>query len=478
MLNRHVPIYLVAHLASAAIGFIALTAYTRLLSPVEYGVYVVGISIAGIFAAVCFAWIRLSVSRYQAASADVDFRGTATIAYGLTALTLACVVPVGILLFHPDVDSKVLAGSVFMALTLSAFEIGQEFRRANLRPLHYAGVAMSRSALGFGLGWLAIEMGWGGFGLLAAVGFSFLIGAVMNFAGGGAPVRPRAFYQRDQLTRFARYGLPLSIGGLSFALYSASDRLVVAYLLGQEAAGHFGVAADSARQFIVILASSVASATFPVVFRTLTSEGVAATRERLKENAELLLAVVAPVAVWLAFAADQVAGTLVGVEFRASVSMLLPVLAAARLLGAINQFYLQISFQLSERPVLPVIQETFILVLSIALMFPLVAKYGLMGAAVATLITEAVGLLVGIALSRRAFAIPVDLRRLGGVVACAAVMAGAVYVTRIGVGGTGVVSLLVVTAAGGLAYAASAWLLDVARIRSSMTSFLRLRAAD
>jgi O-antigen/teichoic acid export membrane protein len=72
MLNRHVPIYLVAHLASAAIGFIALTAYTRLHSPAEYGVYVVGISIAGIFAAVCFAWIRLSVSRYQAASADVD----------------------------------------------------------------------------------------------------------------------------------------------------------------------------------------------------------------------------------------------------------------------------------------------------------------------------------------------------------------------------------------------------------------------
>ena len=63
MLNRYVPIYLVAHLGPAAIGFIALTAYTRLLSPVEYGVYVVGMSIAGILAAVFFAWIRLSVSR-------------------------------------------------------------------------------------------------------------------------------------------------------------------------------------------------------------------------------------------------------------------------------------------------------------------------------------------------------------------------------------------------------------------------------
>ena len=62
MLNRYFSIYLGAHLLPAAIGFFAITAYTRLLSPAEYGVYVVGLSIAGILGAVFFAWIRLSVS--------------------------------------------------------------------------------------------------------------------------------------------------------------------------------------------------------------------------------------------------------------------------------------------------------------------------------------------------------------------------------------------------------------------------------
>jgi O-antigen/teichoic acid export membrane protein len=472
MLNRYVTIYLVAHLVPAAIGFIALTTYTRLLTPAEYGVYVVGMSVAGILAGVFFTWIRLSVSRYQATSAEVDYRGTAIVAYGATVAAIVCVVPAAILAFHPDMDLSVLAGSVFMALALSAFEIGQEFRRTKLKPFRYAALSVSRSALGFGLGLLAIEMGYGGFGLLAAVALSFLAGALVNMATNGERVHP---YQRDHLVKFVRYGLPLSVGGLSFALYSASDRLVVAYLLGQEAAGHFGVAADLSRQFIVILASSVASATYPIVFRTLTSEGVAATRARLNENAELMLAVIAPVAVWLALAADQVAGTLVGAEFRASVSLLLPMLAAARLLGALNQFYLQLSFQLSERPILPVIQETFILVLNIGLMFPMVAKFGLAGAAFAALITEAVGMMVGILLSRRAFPLPFELRRLSGVCASAAVMGGAIYVAGIGAGGTGLSSL---TAAGGLAYAASVWLLDVAHVRTSMTSLLRLRAAD
>ena len=65
---------------------------------------------------------------------------------------------------------------------------------------------------------------------------------------------------------------------------------------------------------MVMLASSVAAATFPIVFRTLSTEGAAATRQKLNENIELLFAVVAPVTIWLALAADQVAGTLVGVR--------------------------------------------------------------------------------------------------------------------------------------------------------------------
>jgi O-antigen/teichoic acid export membrane protein len=476
MLNRHVSIYLVAHIVPAAVGFLALTIYTRLLSPSQYGVYVVGMSVAGILAGTGFTWIRLSVVRYQAMAADVDLRGTALIAYGLTVAAVACIVPVGFALIRPEIDPWVLAAGAAQAVMLGAFEIGQEFRRANLRPYRFAALSVTRSVLGLGLGLVAIRMGYGGLGLIAAVALSFLIGALFNVLDDAARVH---FDASGYLMKFARYGLPLTLGGLSFALYSASDRLIVAYLLGDGAAGHYGVAADLARQFLVILASSVASATYPIVFRTLSGEGVAATRQRLAENAELFLGVLAPVAVWLAFAAPQIAGTLVGVEFRESVASLLPILAAARLLGAINQFYLQISFQLSERPMLPVIQETFILVFSVALMFAMVARFGLVGAAFAALITETAGLAVGILLTRRAFHLPFAARRLAGVVAAAVAMAVAITFARAGIGGaTGLVALIIVTASGGLAYAVSVWLLDVAHLRTSMAALLRLRAAE
>jgi O-antigen/teichoic acid export membrane protein len=469
MLNRHFSIYLAAYLLPAVVGFFGMTAYTRLLSPAEYGVYVVGLSIAGILGAVFFAWIRLSVSRYQAMSTEVDFRGTAMVGFTLTVVALCASAPL-VLLVHRGVSIDLLLASMFVAIAANAVDIGQEFERAKLRPYRFAAIAIVRSISSVTFGLIAIELGLGGLGLLAAFGLGSLIGIILNLAGETARVAP---WQQSQLAQFARFGLPLTIGGLAGALYAASDRLIVAYLLGKEAAGLFGVAADLPRQFLVMLASSVAAATVPIVFRSLTDKNDAATRERLNESIELLLAVVLPVVIWLALAADQVAGTLVGVDFRSGVSSLLPMLAVARLCGIANQFYFQISFQLSERPFLSAAQSFLTLLVSVVLMFPLVKGYGLFGAALATFLTEGAGLLVAIILTRRAYRLPFDVNRLAGVAASVAIMAVVILIVRSELRGTGPLSLIAVSLAGGVAYAAAAWLFNVAEIRTLSKKLLR-----
>jgi O-antigen/teichoic acid export membrane protein len=444
MLNRHFSIYLVAYILPAAVGFFAVTAYTRLLTPAEYGVYVVGISVAGILGAIFFAWIKLSVSRYQAMSAEVDFRGTAMVAFGLTVAVLCAATPL-VFLFRSDVSVELLLASMFVAIMANAVDVGQEFERAKLRPYRFAAISIVRSVSSVGFGLLGIWLGWGGMGLLAAFGLGSLTGIILNLVGDRTRI---AGFQRSQFMQLARYGLPLTLAGLSVALYSTCDRLIVAYLLGRDAAGIFGVAADLPRQFMVMIASSVAAAT-------------------------VLLVVVAPVAIWLALAADQVAGTLVGVDFRAGVSALLPTLVLARFFGIANQFYVQISFQLAERPFMLAAQSFLTLVVSVALMFALVAGYGLNGAALATLATEAIGFVVAVALMHRAHPVPFDVNRLAGVAASAAAMAAAILIARSQVNGTGFVALIIVSLAGGLAYAAAAWLLNVANVRTLSLRLLR-----
>lgn len=468
MLNRHFSIYLVAYILPAAVGFFAVTAYTRLLSPAEYGIYVIGISLAGILGAIFFAWIKLSVSRYQAMSAEVDFRGTAMVGFGLTAAVLCATTPL-VFLFRSDVSAELLLASMFVAIMANAVDVGQEFERAKLRPYRFAAISIVRSISSVGFGLAGIWLGWGGLGLLAAFGLGSLTGIVLNLVGDHTRI---ARFQRSQFMQLARYGLPLTLAGLSVAVYSACDRLIIAYLLGKDAAGIFGVAADLPRQFMVMIASSVAAATVPLVFRSL-SENHATTRERLTESLELLLVVVAPVAVWLALAADQVAGTLVGVDFRAGVSALLPTLVLARFFGIANQFYVQISFQLAERPFMLAAQSFLTLVVSVALMFALVAGYGLYGAALATLATEAIGFLVAVVLMHRAHPVPFDLNRLAGVAVSAAAMAAAILMARAQAGGTGLVAFIIVSLAGGLAYVATAWLLNVANTRTLSLRVLR-----
>lgn len=478
MISPYALIYLVAYMLPALIGFLALIVYTHLLSPAEYGIYVIGTSVAGLVSAVFFTWIRQSVSRYQSSAPELDLRAETIVAYVGTAVVIACLAPVAIFVVRPGVGFAVLAASVFLSLSLTAFEISQEFRRAQLNPLRFAVIAVIRSALALGLGYLAIELGFGGLGLLVAVSVSFLIGDVLNFPR--KPGKPLQLASADYLKQFLRYGLPFSLGALAYALHGALDKLGVAYLLGQSGAGYYGLAADMTRQLIAILAASVASAMFPMVFRSLAEKGPVATRERLKEGIELLLALIAPVAVWLAISAPVVAGALLGSEFQSSVAALLPLLAMARMFGGVNQFYLQVSFQLAEKPLLQVAHESSILVLNIALLFPLTLVFGLPGTAAAILIAEGVGILIGIWLSRRAFKLPFNGRGMARVFAAAAVMAVATYAAKMTANGHGVLALVAVAGAGSFTYAGSALLLDVAGIRTWVSSLLwpRLAAAE
>lgn len=474
MTGPYALIYLTANLVPAAVGFFALILYTHLLSPAEYGVYVVGASIAGIVGALFFTWVRLSVSRYQASSPELNLRPEATVAYIGTVAVLAALAPLVLFVVRPNISLALVAASLFLSLSTAIFEISQEFRRAQLNPLRFTAIAVIRSVAAVALGYFAIEIGGGGLGLLLAIGASFLVANVASLRRDAQ--RPLRLCSTENLRRFIRYGTPFSLGAITIALHNSLDRLGVAYLLGASAAGTYGLAADLTRQIIVILGSSVASAMFPLAFRTLAQRGAAATRERVAEGGELLLALIAPAAIWLAISANAVAGTLLGSQFQTSVAMLLPLLVVGRVCGALNQFYVHISFQLAEKPLLQVAHDGTVLVLNIALLFPLTLHFGLPGTAVAVLLAEGLGVLVGIGLSRRAFRLPLNGRGLARVAAATAIMGLVTYAARTTLGGSGVPALLGMAASGGIAYAGAAILFDVAGVRRLIGSFLNAEA--
>jgi O-antigen/teichoic acid export membrane protein len=474
MISSYGLIYLVGQALPAVISFLALIVYTHLLSPAEYGIYVIGTSIAGIISALSFSWIPRAVSRYQAGSPELDMRGDAIIGYGGTVAVVSCLLPAVMLVARPNIDFGVLAGSLFLSFSTNAFVISQEFQRARLDARRYMIAAQIRSILSLALGYAVIVFGGGGLSLLAATGMSFVIANFFCFQRNVS--RPLRLFPAHYLMQFVRYGMPFSLGAASIALHNTLDRLGVAYLLGPSAAGNYGLAAETTRQLMLVLASSFASAMFPIAFRTFGEAGAAATRKSLSEGLEFLLALIVPVAVWLAISAEAVAGTLLGSEYQAQFAALLPLLAMARMCGAVNQYYLQISFQLAEKPLLQVAHDTLIFILNAALFFWLTHEFGLIGTATSVLVAETLGIPIGIWLSRRTFKMPFNGWGTARVLAATAIMAMVTYAAKAALGGHGALALLGMTCGGGVAYLGSAIFFNVAGVRSLIAPFLRPRS--
>lgn len=469
MLIRQTSTYMVAHGTSSALGFLSVILFTRLLTPAEYGVYVVALSVAGIVSALLFTWVRLSVLRFESEGEATDIRLTALVAYGVSVATLPLALGLTVWALAVPLDKALAA--ILLAAALGLFELGQEILRARLDSTSYMRATVVRAFAAIGISFALVQAGWGGLGLVAGVAGAYVIGALAFspaiWRGPRKPVDPVTF--RAMLG----FGVPMAMSGGVFALHSALDRLLVAYLLGDAAAGVYGASADLVRQIILFPALSVGSAVVPLAIRALAEEGPAAADAHLTRSGELLLAVVMPAVIGLAIVAPHFAALVLGPEFRETAAVLVPILVFAWLFQAVSQQFVQISFHLAKKPSLMVAHGTAILIVNVVAMTLLVPSFGLKGAAWSLVIAEASGVVAGYLLSRRAHPLPFAWRPILKVVAAVLIMA----VPTAFVGGSGptgdVATFAAAVVTGVLAYAAAAFAFDLAGVRSLVMQRLR-----
>src|SRR5580704_17670704 len=120
MLNQIVH-YLIASVVSAVIGLLSTVVFTRLLSPEEYGVYVIGLSTAGIVSALLFTWVRVSALRFQSEGGSVDVRATIFLAYLISVLAAPVALLIATLTTSVSIERNIAA--VVFALGLGLFEL-------------------------------------------------------------------------------------------------------------------------------------------------------------------------------------------------------------------------------------------------------------------------------------------------------------------------------------------------------------------
>lgn len=456
-------LYSIASLVSAIIGLLSAVCFTRLLSPEEYGVYVVGLSIAGVISAVLFTWVRVSALRFQSEGGAVDVRRTALAAYFISVL--AAPVAFIVVALVSGVSYPRALAAVGFALGLGLFELGQELLKSRLQSFAFMAASITRACLAFLLCLVAASLGGGGLGQLAMVALTYFITATIFAAViWRGPMAP---FNVIELRQFARFGVPITVSGFVFAIHAALDRMLVFYLMGDAAAGHYGASADLVRQIILIPATSIAAATIPLAVRAFANGGEREARQHLELSFEILLAVIIPAVVGFALTSNFVANIILGSEYRETAAQILPILAFAWLFQSITQSYVHVSFHLAKRPFLITLQGIGMLLANLITMPILTIQFGLPGAAWALVITELFGMSLGWVLARRAFPLPFNawhvLRICLATLSMALVLAGLKLMLP-----AGWLSFCIIVASGCATYIAAALALDIAGLRKSL----------
>jgi O-antigen/teichoic acid export membrane protein len=468
MLIRHASHYLSSSIVSAALGLLSVVVFTRALSDAEYGVYVIGTSTAGILSAILFAWIRLSVLRFQSEGKLIDVRATAFFGY-LLAIVMSPLLLLLAAFFTNASSTRILATGIF-TLGLGLFDIGQEILKAQQKTRSFMAGSVIRAAFAFLLCLASVSLGFGGVGQLAAAGAAYFVtSAILSRSIWSGPVAP---VDTMQLKRFMRYGVPIALSGFVYSLHAAFDRLIVAGFLGEAAAGQYGAAADLVRQIILVPSTSIASAALPLAVAAFAQGGIVAARPHLERSAELLFAVLLPATVGLALISPDLANLVLGPDFRATASAIMPILCFAWLFQAISQSFVHTSFHLAQRPALLACHGAATLAINIVATIVLVSRFAFVGAALALVLSEAFGALLGLVLTRFACPLPLVPAKLLRIALGTAMMALLLTLAGTHFGVAGAMAVVVKVGAGVVIYAGFAIAFDIGGMRRRVQTLL------
>ncbi|RZN30687.1 oligosaccharide flippase family protein [Bradyrhizobium sp. Leo121] len=463
MLIGQASINLTANILSALLGLLSVFVFTRLFSPHDYGVYLLGIGFASVISVFLVGWFRNLILSEHARNDGTDVRGLVLSGYMICCLTA----PIAYVLARlAGLDGTAAFATVVLSVAIGLFELTQDLVRARLMALSVMKATLVRAVSVLALGIVVALVSPNGFWLLLSSALAYLLAVLVQSrtAWRGTHIS----FDRTSLVAVARTGLPLTLSLTLLAIASVTDRFMIANLVGAADAGRYVASLDLVRQTLMMPAMSMAAAFFPLAVQIHAKQGDGAVRSHLAECLELLLSITLPASLGFAVISTHVANIILGADFRALAAEIMPVIAIAVVFQVLTQQYLHASFLLSGRNGFYLVNTASLIAANVILSYLLVSHYGTVGAAWARLGADIIGFACALVLTRYAFRVPLPLGRLALVLIAALAMALTVAaldrILRI----PDLAACIVLAVVGILTYAVLAWLFDIARIRGRL----------
>ena len=481
MFWRGVAGYLPANLLQGLVGFGAIMAYTRLLSPEDFGRYALAFSVMTLAHVATFSWLECAMARFWAAQKTAQdladhfaslYRATA--ALSLVFLPLALV---GTWLWPmPEAYRWPIAVALAGIPVRCLAKLAQERFRAAGEVRKAASFDIWNTLAGFAVGVAAAFSGAGGsaplIGLLIAPLFAlpFVLPAEVRQARGGQVQPPR-------LGSYALYGYPIAASlGLALVL-SSTDRFLLAYFLDDAAVGAYHAGYSIANRTLDVMFIWLGAAGTPALVMALEKGGREDLQAAAHEQASVLLLIGMPAAVGLALVARPLAEFMIGPDLRAAATQVTPWIALSALLSGLTVYYFHQAFTLGRRTGWLLATMCIPALGNVLLNLWLIPAYGVIGAAWATTASFALGLVASMSIGRRVLPLPVPWRSFLTCALCSGIMALAViFLPPIG----GLAEVMLDASVGAVVYGVAAILFDAGDARTQLVrlqGFLRARKA-
>ena len=451
-------------IGNGVFSIVTLVAFTRLLSPEEYGAYALYIAVASVVSAILFQWLNLAVGRFYPIYLDNPGKVMAFAARGFwVATAVAALFFLGVLPFHEVFGSGLaLYGLLFLiTVMLGLHTLALQVANAQVAPVRYGLLSWAKGGGSLLVSFVFIHYGFSERGAL--LGFlAGLVFSVLAFAPS-----PWIMMKLDSVdTRLSaemfRYGLPLTLNFLSILIVDLADRFMIGKMLGAAHLAPYAVAYDLVQQTVGPAMNVLFLVAFPLIVKAFEGEGDQLTRIRLHTLGSRLVGLGLPVAVGIGLLADDIAEVVLGNDYRQDAAVIIPWLAGAIFVGAFKSYFLDIVFQLRNATKYQGYIAILMAAVNILLNLLLLPHYGVIAAAWATLAAFTLGALASLIVGSYLFLLPALWDTIWQSVLASAIMAVMLYLLPSSVG---IIWFLVKIILGIVTYAFIAWALDIAGFR-------------
>lgn len=423
MLFRHSSIYILAKIIPAIMAFAALSLYTHLLSPDEYGTYTLIFSATVLLHSVIYNWLPAGTLRFWANPSYDANAFTSTLAKSYFRLSVALFIfsLLGIIFYWNQPQLSWIISTYVLLLALALFTITQNLFTAKVLPEYYALLTISYSILSLGFATLFAYIGYGATGVIAGITLGTLIPSLFVFKKTWLPYKKEA-YDKALFKKLLTYGLPFASAMLLEEITKVSDRFMLAALQDKSQAGLYAVGYDLSGNSILMIMSAINLAAYPVIIKLLDNEGIKAAMDYFRQYAILLLGVAIPSVVGLNLLGPDLVYLLIDEQYQESVNFLLPWITAAVFIMGLQAFYFDLAFQLGHHVIAIVKIGIVIAIVNLSLNYWLIPIMGIQGAAIATLSSFSLGSILSAIMGRSHFKLPFPLKEYAKIVVASLVM--------------------------------------------------------